>query len=400
MRRRGAAKGTGSGYKNLRGFPKDPMVHRQSAKGMKQPQKIPIISKYIWQDRVALKHFGRSYENLSNPKQEVIDHIFARRYGSGKAKVGGLGDKKYGVFDAYGFIITAFDKKEDADKYAQANKGGNFYVKQVEIEDHTKEKIVGGLGDKPSVDKFGDVITFGSSAHYKVIQLNNGQFAIQNFRGKIIQSGFPDYKKAEKGVVEKEREREKIIDEENKKQNRENRFYNIDEKFINDKLKGGLGDNRPDSDFPAKELKKGIKVEMEHTNDPEVAKEVTKDHLTEFPKGYYEELDKMEKKLQTEQGVNIKDIKPTEIRHQMGAESVGYQWHNKNKSGGNFGYNINYEGGDKYYMIKGRYDTTGKIRSASISRGFTAGKSVPQDKLTDLTRLLNYLKEQIQLGNL
>jgi hypothetical protein len=39
--RRGAARGTGRGYRNLRGFPKDPFVHSQSAKGRKQPQKIP-----------------------------------------------------------------------------------------------------------------------------------------------------------------------------------------------------------------------------------------------------------------------------------------------------------------------------------------------------------------------
>jgi len=41
--RRGAAKGTGRGYRNLRGFPKDPFVHSQSAKGRKQPQKIQKI---------------------------------------------------------------------------------------------------------------------------------------------------------------------------------------------------------------------------------------------------------------------------------------------------------------------------------------------------------------------
>ncbi|MCJ7766801.1 hypothetical protein MUP79_00215 [Candidatus Bathyarchaeota archaeon] len=38
MKRTGADKGHGSGYRNLRNFPKDPHVHRQSAKGMKQPQ--------------------------------------------------------------------------------------------------------------------------------------------------------------------------------------------------------------------------------------------------------------------------------------------------------------------------------------------------------------------------
>lgn len=41
--RRGAGRGTGKGYRNLRGFPRDPTIHSQSAKGMKQPQKIPKL---------------------------------------------------------------------------------------------------------------------------------------------------------------------------------------------------------------------------------------------------------------------------------------------------------------------------------------------------------------------
>jgi len=43
MKRRGAAKGTGSGYRNLRAFPKDPVVHAQAGRGIKQPQRMPII---------------------------------------------------------------------------------------------------------------------------------------------------------------------------------------------------------------------------------------------------------------------------------------------------------------------------------------------------------------------
>ena len=61
-------------------------------------------------------------------------------------------------------------------------------------------------------------------------------------------------------------------------------------------LKSGLGDNRKDSLFNSKQLAKGIKVEMEHTKRKGIAKEIAKDHLTEFP-DYYNELDKMEKKL-------------------------------------------------------------------------------------------------------
>jgi hypothetical protein len=40
MKRKGADTGHGSGYRNLGNFPKDPMVHKMSAKGMKQPQMV------------------------------------------------------------------------------------------------------------------------------------------------------------------------------------------------------------------------------------------------------------------------------------------------------------------------------------------------------------------------
>ena len=58
-------------------------------------------------------------------------------------------------------------------------------------------------------------------------------------------------------------------------------------------ISGGVGDSRPDSDFDQESLAEGVKVEMEHTADPDVAKEIAKDHLTEDP-GYYSKLRKVE----------------------------------------------------------------------------------------------------------
>lgn len=64
-----------------------------------------------------------------------------------------------------------------------------------------------------------------------------------------------------------------------------------------DIIPGGLADKKPDSDFDPKALKEGIKVEMEHTSDPNIAKEISKDHITENP-GYYAALKTMERKLE------------------------------------------------------------------------------------------------------
>jgi len=58
-------------------------------------------------------------------------------------------------------------------------------------------------------------------------------------------------------------------------------------------------DNRPDSDYDPEQLKAGIKVEHEHTDDDKIAKIIAKDHLDEFPT-YYIELAKMEDALKQE----------------------------------------------------------------------------------------------------
>lgn len=61
-----------------------------------------------------------------------------------------------------------------------------------------------------------------------------------------------------------------------------------------DQIPGGLADKKKESDFDADKLKEGIKVEMEHTSDPEIAKEIAMDHLTEDPE-YYQKLKTIEK---------------------------------------------------------------------------------------------------------
>ena len=61
-----------------------------------------------------------------------------------------------------------------------------------------------------------------------------------------------------------------------------------------DILPGGLGDNKHNKKFKPEQLAKGIKVELEHTDDIEIAKEIAKDHLIENS-NYYDYLEKMEK---------------------------------------------------------------------------------------------------------
>lgn len=69
-------------------------------------------------------------------------------------------------------------------------------------------------------------------------------------------------------------------------------------KMSGDQLPGGVDAKDIDaflSRFEPDEVAKGIKVEMEHTDDPQLAKEIASDHLDEDPH-YYTKLVNMEKK--------------------------------------------------------------------------------------------------------
>jgi len=59
--------------------------------------------------------------------------------------------------------------------------------------------------------------------------------------------------------------------------------------------KAGLKPSKPDSAYNPEQLAMGIKVELEHTDDLEIAKTITKHHLNELP-DYYERLEEMEEK--------------------------------------------------------------------------------------------------------
>ncbi len=79
-------------------------------------------------------------------------------------------------------------------------------------------------------------------------------------------------------------------------------FMTIDKSVVNKPLIKnnniliGKHNHIPDSKFDREQLKQGIKVEMEHTDNPLYAKAIAKDHLMESEK-YYMHLEKMEKEL-------------------------------------------------------------------------------------------------------
>jgi hypothetical protein len=76
--------------------------------------------------------------------------------------------------------------------------------------------------------------------------------------------------------------------------------------FESNKIKGGKADKMTAKDIANKfkvsvdkieaQIRKGVKIEMEHTDDKKRAAEIAMDHITEFP-DYYDRLIKMEKNI-------------------------------------------------------------------------------------------------------
>jgi len=62
---------------------------------------------------------------------------------------------------------------------------------------------------------------------------------------------------------------------------------------VGDLLPGGLADRGLPSHADIRQLAKGMRVEMEHTNDPRIAREIAQDHLVEDPR-YYDKLELIE----------------------------------------------------------------------------------------------------------
>jgi hypothetical protein len=77
-----------------------------------------------------------------------------------------------------------------------------------------------------------------------------------------------------------------------------------DFKLKKDELKGGKADNKKPSDFDSKQLAAGIKVEYEHTNDKQKAREIAMDHLAEDP-DYYKDWENKEKILFQEKAPKV-----------------------------------------------------------------------------------------------
>jgi hypothetical protein len=79
MIRKGAAKGSGRGYKNLRNYPRDPVIHAESGRGMKQPQRIRRM--------LVVSHFTKGKDMPVKEVSEVMADLTPQKVAPAQSKV-------------------------------------------------------------------------------------------------------------------------------------------------------------------------------------------------------------------------------------------------------------------------------------------------------------------------
>lgn len=92
-------------------------------------------------------------------------------------------------------------------------------------------------------------------------------------------------------------------------------------KNYEEQLSGGFADGKMPSDFDQSQLLRGMKIEMEHTDNPTLALEIAMDHLEEMS-DYYTHLEQMEKEAEQTHGGKMKTTK-AEVR--MALASMGIE---------------------------------------------------------------------------
>ena len=96
--------------------------------------------------------------------------------------------------------------------------------------------------------------------------------------------------------------------------------------------------------------------------------------------------------------ITIKQLSGNAVKKGLNAHKSHFRWHNKNKSGGNFGINIYFAeefNRETDKEITGYYNKDGYIYNLRFSPLYTAGQTIPIWALNDLDTLFNYIKQVI-----
>ena len=129
-------------------------------------------------------------------------------------------------------------------------------------------------------------------------------------------------------------------------------------------VKGGVGDDTKVKDVDPTALAQGEKVELEHTSDPAVARDIAIDHLAELGDRYYENLARMEEKLKATK--KTKSSRRSVVAYAAGSFSA--------PPGGMVARGTYYLGGQRIPSMGGEFMKSGRRRRKRPPR---APKPVP-----------------------
>lgn len=90
--------------------------------------------------------------------------------------------------------------------------------------------------------------------------------------------------------------------------------------------------------------------------------------------------------------MNIKELKGSLIKKELGAQRAFFRWHNKNKSGGNFGISI-YDVNGRDWELSGDYNIEGTLRKLKFGYIFQAGVPVNVQNIEELFYFIKNIVE-------
>ncbi len=87
------------------------------------------------------------------------------------------------------------------------------------------------------------------------------------------------------------------------------------------------------------------------------------------------------------------ELTGAKLKRDLGLKSAKYRWHNKNKSGGNFGINLIAGDDDKDSEIDGMYNTKGEVVTLSVGAIYQPGARLSDVPSLTYEKLIEKVKE-------
>lgn len=92
--------------------------------------------------------------------------------------------------------------------------------------------------------------------------------------------------------------------------------------------------------------------------------------------------------------ININEINNRQLKKILGLKQAKYRYHNKNKSGGNFGINFHHPSGNSYELC-GRYRNDGTLTDIRFGKLWSMGRQLITI-VEDYNHLIEIMKKVIE----